>query len=201
MMKQASTPTPYWDYEWDYTMGKLEEQPGFNVDISGTASTTMVTDGEKFVSNSNAYCQVYIPSSGVQGANRYMNNGYGVLEVEFYGKFNKSNGAHNFRITAAQSSSKRVTLCQSGTSLKWRIFDANTPGNGTAIASCSDGNYKVKIVFKDTVADIYINDVLVKANQSTSTTVYGSSNSVMHQNGGGSSYYAKLKSFKIHQGQ
>lgn len=204
MMQAASK--PYWDFEWDYTMGKLEEQPGWSSSVSGTASSTMTSTGEKFVSNNSSYYNVWMTSAGVQGANRFFTSGYGTLEVVFSGKYNMpTNGANNFRITAAiNSSTKRVTLIQAGPSnnFKWRVLDNNTPANCTAIASCSNNTkYKVKIVMKDTVADIYINDVLVKADQSTADSLYGTSNNVMHQNGGGSTNYAILESLKIHQGQ
>ena len=193
---------PYWDFEWDYTMGKLEEQPGWSVSSSGTVSSTMTSTGEKLTADNNAYIQPYMQSAGVQAANRYMANGYGVLEMTFYGSFYKSSGAANLRITAAASSTKRVTIMQSGATLssfRWRVFDNSSPSQGTELAACSDGTYKVRIVFKDTVADIYINDELVKANQSTSTSVYGTSNCVMQQNS--RTGYSILKSFKIHQGQ
>lgn len=203
MMRAASQ--PYWDFEWDYTMGKLEEQPGWTSVVNGTASTTLVENGEKFASNNNSTFTVYPVSGGVCDNVRHFTSGYGTMEIVISGKFYKpTNGVNNFRISAPISSDKRLTLIQAGPSsdFKWRVLDNATPKNCTAIAPCADNvKYKVKIVMKDTVADIYINDVLVKANQSTSATIYGNLIQAMHQNGGGSSYYTILESLKIHQGQ
>ena len=197
MMQMATPPVPYWDYEWDYTKGKLEEQTGWSYTILRTASSEMVSDGEKLLAPSNnSYINLYMPEGN---PNRSFSSGYGTLEVKCYGVWWNNNYAVNLRITAAISSTKRVTLFVFGN--QWRIFDNATKANCTVLQSASNNTkYTIKIVMKDTVADIYINGTLVAANVSTSSTVYGSSNSVMQQNSESANRYGVIQYFKLKHG-
>lgn len=185
-----------WDYEWDYTMGKLEEQEGWGVDKSGTGSTSMITNGEKFITSSNSYYQIYPVSAGIHGNLRQFDNGYGILEAVVYGVFNS--GSPNLRITAKKSATERVTLLQHAG--KWKVWDATNATNCTVLTDAVNNvEYTARIVFKNTVADIYINGVLVLADYDVTKTKYGGSNGPMHQNGG-NNYYGVLKSLKIKLG-
>ena len=198
-MQMAATPAETWDFEWDYTQGKLEDQTGWAIDKSGTASSSLISTGEKITTLNSSYFQIYPRSDGIHAdLRRFDTNGYGVVEASASGYFSTGN-VPNLRITAAASTTKRVTLypCNG----KWRVMDNNTITAGTAIADYADNTeYTIRIVLKDTTADIYINGTLVKADQSTATTLYGGINSPMGQNMG-SGRYAVLKSFKIKKGR
>lgn len=202
MMRQAAAPTPYWDYEWDVSKGLMESQSGWGLDSSGTGGTALVSDGEKIWTNNSAYRQPYISSSGEMSNLRTMPNGYGTLEVVCYGKWYNTTGknARNLRITAAESSSYRVTIYPFNG--KWRLMKNPSGDTNTAIADCANNTeYTIRIVMKHETADIYINGEKVQSDIDTTQFAAGPSNSVMSQNGGGSSYYGVVKSFKIHLGQ
>ncbi|MBR4636738.1 MAG: hypothetical protein IKO51_10340 [Clostridia bacterium] len=198
MLAQAGA-AEQWDFKWDYTMGKLEEQTGWTASVSGSGSTSLTANGEEFVTATGSYLQVGPGSNHPQASalRRFTENGYGVVEAVMYGSFSPT-GA-NLRITAAASNQKRITLFQYGG--KWKLYDNNSIVACSVLADAvNNTEYKVRIVFKDTAADIYINGELAAADLDTSKTVYGSTNSVMHQNGG-SGYYAVLKSLKIKCGR
>lgn len=189
------TVTQYWDVSWDYTQGKLESQTGWTSIISGTASSSLESDGEKLIANTNSSITLSIDQNGSLAQYRTFDTGYGTFEVVCYGKWGSS---QNVRITSAISSTKRMTVypCSS----KWRIMDSDQSNAGTPIADAfDDTEYTVRIVMKDTTADIYINNTKVASNVSTGDTLYGLSNFVMFQNGG-SGKYAVVKSVKIHMG-
>lgn len=189
---------PYWDYVWDYTMGKLEEQPGWALDGSGTSS--IIGDGEK-ISTTSSYFQPYMKSNGIYSNLRYMPNGYGTMEVICYGVWNNSGNAKNLRITLGESSSNRVTLFPYNG--KWRLLKNSTSSNSanTAIADAANNTlYTIRIVLKGTSHDIYINGTKVQSNITGTGFYAGGSAGVMHQNGGSSSYYAVVRSLKIHAG-
>ena len=76
MVQEASS---YWDYEWDYTMGKLEEQTGLSLDHSGTGGSSLISDGEKITTNSGAFFQPYFTSGGIHSNLRTMPDGYGTM--------------------------------------------------------------------------------------------------------------------------
>ena len=196
----AVKPVETWDFEWDYTMGKLEDQTGWGTDKSGSGTSAIIADGEKIYTGGNSYYQIYIGSDGSLASLRNFTSGYGVMEVVMRGKYNSAKT--NLRITAAVSSTKRVTLFQHNG--EWRVMDHQQIADCTPIAdAANDTEYKVRIELKDTVADIYLNDVLIKADQDTSATLYGTSNCIMHQNGNdntGTNYYVVVKSLKIKQG-
>ena len=198
MVQRASS---YWDYEWDYTMGKLESQEGFTTDKSGTYGSSIISDGEKIYTGSSSYYQIYASGSGIHSNLRYMPNGYGTMEVVCYGKWYNSTGisARNLRITLSESSSYRVTIYPFNG--KWRLLKKTSGDSNTAIADAADNTeYTVRIVLKHDVADIYINGEKVQSNISTTQFGAGGSSGVMHQNGRSSSYYCVLKSLKIHLG-
>ena len=202
VMAQADALDSYWDYEWDYTMGKLETQEGFTTDKSGTGGSSLVSDGEKIYTNNNSYYQILASSSGIHSNLRYMPDGYGTLEVVCYGKWYNSTGkgARNLRITLSESSSYRMTIFPWNG--KWRLLKAyGDSSSNTEIANAANGTiYTVRIVLKHDVADIYINGDKVCSNIATTDIYAGGSSGVMSQNGGGSSYYAVIKSVKFHLG-
>lgn len=201
ILAQAGT-AEQWDFEWDYTMGKLEDMAGWTGYVSrGTGSSVMTESGEKLCTGAGPTQDgsQYIISPQSTNALYSFSNGYGVIEVVTSGVYYPTN-AENLRITAFASSSKRIGLLQSNG--KWRILNTSLVQNCTPIADVVDNiEYKVRIVFKDVTADIYINDVLVKADFSTSATLYGSMNSLVHQNGHGPDYYAVIRSYRIKNGR
>lgn len=203
MMAQADAPASYWDYEWDYTMGKLEEQPGLSVDKSGTGSSSLISDGEKITTNSSAYFQPYFTSSGIHSNLRTMPDGYGTIEVVCYGVWNNSTSGtrNNLRVTASQSSTNRITIFVFNG--KWRLLKHSTTTHASNVAIADAANnteYTIRIVMKGSAHDIYINGDKVQSDIVGTGFAAGGSNSIMHQNGGGSSYYAVIKSLKIHLG-
>lgn len=191
MMEQAAES---WDYEWDYSNGKLEEQTGWKVSINRTASSEMISDGEKLLApTNNSYIQIYMPS---ENSNRLFTSGYGTLEVTCYGKWWDNNDAVNLRITAAVSGTKRITLFIFNG--QWRIYDNATKANCTVLRNAvNNTRYTIKIVMRDTVADVYINDVLAVSDFGTDATLYGGINQVMGQNFGGPHNYAVIQSLKL----
>lgn len=204
ILQSAPSPTPYWDYEWDYTMGKLDAQTGWATDSSGTSSSTLISDGEKFTANNSSFYQAYIVNGGDLTSLRKFTDGYGTIEVVCYGVWNNATSGTrtNLRIHAVKDSTNR--LCVFPANGKWRLYKASGANTSqtanTAIANCSNNTeYTVKIVLRDTVADVYINGTKV-VDSVEATAAAGASNGILYQNGGGSSYYGVIKSLKIHNG-
>ena len=188
------TVTAYWDYAWDYSMGKLEDQSGWHTD--GTGTTELISDGEKISVGSSAYYQILMDNDNPY---KYMPDGYGTLEVDCYGVFNTGNGVQNLRITAAKDSTTRLTLIQNKG--KWKLLKNATPNSAdnTVLADCVDNTaYKVRIVLKGTTADVYLNGEKVASNVSA-TAAGGFNNTVMQQNSG-SGKYGVIQTFKVHLG-
>lgn len=205
MMQTTPIPSPYWDYEWDYTMGKLESQTGWSTDKSGTSSSSIISDGEKFTANNSSYYQPYIVSGGDLTSLRRFTDGYGTIEVVCYGVWNNSTSGnrYNLRIQAVKDTTNRLVVFPANG--KWRLMkvsNANSSNSSnTVIANASNNTeYTVRIVLRNTVADVYINGTKV-AEGVTASAAAGSSNGILYQNGGGSSYYGVIKSLKIHLGQ
>ena len=191
------TVTNYWTYEWDYTQGKLEEQTGWNTDTSGTTSSTMISDGQKLTANGNSFYQI-LPQSGQ--AIKTMSDGYGTIEVECYGVWSTGTTAQNLRISAVKDTTNRLSVYVNGN--KWRLLYNATPSSSenTVIADAVDNTlYKVRIVLKGTVADVYINDAKVATNVSATSNATAS-NSIMQVNATSDSYYSVVKSLKIRVG-
>jgi len=187
-------PLSEWDYEWDYTKGKLEEQTGWSYTISKTAYSEIISDGEKLIASSNnSYINLYALTGQ---ANRFFTSGYGVLEVVCYGVWWNNSDAVNLRVTAAVSGTKRITLFVFNN--QWRIYDNSTKANCTVLLNAIDNTkYTIRIVVRATVADVYINNVLAISDFSMDSTIWGSSNSVMGQNFGSARCYGVIQSLKL----
>lgn len=191
------TVTQYWDYQWDYTMGKLEEQDGWSADQSGTYTSEIISDGQKFTAASSSYIQPFISSSGALSALRTFSSGYGTFEIVAYGYYPAAQ--QNLRITVAKDSSTRITIMSY--SAKWRLYKNSTissSSNTVLTDATKDTTYTIRIVLKGTTADIYINGAKV-ASDIEATAAAGTNNSFMLQNAGANGY-AVVKSLKIHSG-
>ena len=191
------TVTKFWTFEWDYSMGKLESQTDWNSEVGGTASSSLVTSGERFISNESGtnYIQVF-PIAG--NPLKTMADGKGTVQITFVGNIGTGN-VHNFRMSTAKDATQRMQiLIAQG---KFRVFSNSTPSSCQAIADYANGvEYTVKMVLRQTVADIYINGVLVGDGIQASIVVGGQSNYLMAQNLG-SGHYIDLKSYKIRLGE
>ncbi len=201
MMAAASGGPSYWDFEWDYSMGKLEEQSGWTYAKSGTAASSLISDGEKvYANNSGAYFQI-----NPQDDNPILNmpNGYGTLEVTCYGKFYNSTGkgTRNARIfVAGDTASGNSRIQVYAFNGKWRI-NAAAGDNNPAIADASNNTvYTIRIALKGSAADIYVNNVLCVEDYDLSSLSTGSKSALQVYSAGGSSYYTVWQSLKIHLG-
>lgn len=182
----------FWDFRWDYTQGKLEDQDGWTTDVN-TGSSELVDGAERLTCGiNNNYYQIFPAQDSPV---RNMANGYGILEVVFVGQLNMSSiSSGGFRLTAAESSSNRIGVNEAKN--KFRIRDASAVTAGTAIADYTNGTeYTVRLVMKGTTVDIYINGTLVAEN-TTPISQSGGVNSVFVDNLG-SGYYVDLKSLKL----
>ena len=194
------TVTKYWDFEWDYTQGKLEELTDWQAETSGTVSSTMVSDGQKLTAASSSYIELYPLGNGVDAALRLMPNGYGTLEVECYGTYN--NNGNNLRITAAKDTTNRVTL--QSYDKKWRLMKNTTVSSSanTVIADAPANTIQtIRILLKNTTADIFVNGVKVASDIVTTGFSSGTINNLMFQNGGtASSNYEVIRAYRIRLG-
>lgn len=191
--------TAYWDYEWDYSMGKLEEQTGWELSKSSSgASTSLTATAERFTSDgATKYLQPHITTGGSLSALMYMTNGLGVIQITFVGHLNSS-VANTLDLMAVENDTNRVRVfAHAG---KWKIRDYSAAANCTAIGNYSnDTEYTCKLVCKGTKADFYVNGTVMASDISMSLSVSGTQNCIIF-NGGGSSYYADLKSLKLKVG-
>lgn len=188
----------YWDYEWDYTMGKLEDQDGWTVDSSG-GSTTLISDSEHFTTPANTYYQIHLRSEGSLASVRKMPDGVGVIEISFRGHFNHDGTTNkNIQLCAVGSTTNRIAII--ATKNKFRIFDSNNIAACTAIGDYEDDtDYILKIVCKGVTADVYVNGEKIGSDVSMSTSQSGTSNNIMAHNLG-TGYYFDLKYLKIRVG-
>lgn len=187
-----------WDFQWDYTQGKLEDVSGVSVNKNG-GSSSLTSNAERFtVPTGGKYYQIYFPSGGALDSVRTMTNGKGVLEVTFVGHISSVLTSSNIRMTAAESSTKRIVIFPSYN--KFKVYDNSSVNNCTAIGDyANDTEYVVRIVYKGTTADVYVNGSLIKTNVSTGISVAGTSNCLLFQNIG-DGYYVDLKSLRIRVG-
>ena len=188
---------PEWDFEWDYSMGKLEEQTGWAIDTLGTTSSTLQSNGQKVTAaGTNSYYQIYPSREGNLAWLRTMPNGIGVIECEVYIHLVNTNH-QNCRINIVESSSNRFCIYQAAG--KWRKMDNNAMQSGTAIADFTNNTTTiVRLEMNGSSVNVYLNNSLA-GTISTSGTLYGSSNSIMPQNMG--TGYIILKTFKLRVGR
>ena len=188
-----------WDFAWDYTQGKLEDIDGVSVDKNG-GSSSLTSNAERFtVPTGGKYYQIYFPSGGALDSIRTMTNGKGVLEIVFTGHLSSLLTSTNLRITAAESSSRRIVIFPSYN--KFKVYDNSSAQNCTAVGDYSnDTEYKVRIVFKGSTADVYVNNAIMASNISTGISVAGGSNGLLFQNIG-DGYYIDLKALRIKVGR
>ena len=190
-----------WDYAWDYSMGKLEEQTGWYTDKSSSGiSSSIVTGGEKIAQTTgDRYIQFLINSGGSLASVRYMTTGYGVVECIMSGNHPEASVTNGrFRVAAVKDTSCRISLIDD--SGKWRIRNNATASLCTPVADfVNNTEYKIRLVLKNTTADVYINDTLVVEDVDTSTVTSDGSNSmiVMPGYGSGEDYNVILKAFRI----
>ena len=189
-----------WDFKWDYTMGRLEDQAGLHTDVSGTGGSSMTTDGEKIWSGNTAsnYYQILFDNDSPY---KYMPNGYGTIELVCYSVLRNDGNGNSLRLTCAENATNRLTLLQNDH--KWKLMKNSDPtsSSNTTLASITDNTPQtVRIVQKGTKADVFINGTQVATNIDA-TSAAGTSNNIMHQNGGGSQYYSVLQSLKIKLGE
>lgn len=186
-----------WDFQWDYTQGKLENISGVSVNATG-GSSSLTSNAERFtVPTDGKYYQIYFPSGGALDSVRTMTNGKGVLEVTFVGHISSVSTSTNIRMTAAESSTTRIVIFPSAN--KFKVYDNSFINRCTAISDyVNDTEYVVRIVYKGTTADVYVNGELI-TNVSTDISVAGTSNCLLFQNIG-EGYYVDLKSFRIRVG-
>lgn len=200
MLRRWQT-TPYWDFEWDYTQGKLENISGWATDITTGYGTSIISDGEKFQgNNTSGYAQLYAASNGQCANVRRMINGIGAMEVTFYCNYRSTD--NNFRFTIRNDDDnniKRITVFQNNGKL--RVFDNYTNSNCTAIGDFTNNTvYTLRLEMDGTNNKAYIDGSLVY--NSTTQSVYGGSNGPFWQQGntGGSAYYGVLQSLKLKSG-
>ena len=146
MMVEAGSgpsPTPEWDYEWDYTKGLLNSDGWTRTTSSGSPSATITSDYLDLYGSSTNYYNFTYPESCT----------IGVMEAEIYSANNAQiqirfgNGEYGVGVRLQTSSNyKGIYL---GSALTTKIVSAST-----------DTKYKIKMVLKGTTADIYVNDVL-----------------------------------------
>lgn len=183
------TVTKYWDFEWTYADGLIENTEYWIKSSGSTGTTSMVSDGEKIVGGNPGYTQLYPNGAPFM----YMTNGYGVMEFTVYGKWDVLPTVAVFTVNTGNSEKTR-RICLKVLAGKWCLRDTNGTPIGDAL---TDTVYTVRIELKGTVGDIYINGTLVAGNVDTSTMTTGGANSVTvneHQT------YTVLQSMKIKSG-
>lgn len=185
-----------WDFQWDYSKGKLEDQPGWEKVVSGSASSTMTSDGERFstAGSHSDYCIVRPQSSSPL---RTMTGGLGIMEVTFFG--NIATGINeNFEIRVVESASKRISTAITGTQGRLNITVQDR--NETIICPFeSNIVYTVRVEMKASGADVYVNGVIKLSDFSLSASLYGAYNGVLAIGLGNNSL--TLKALKIKAGR
>ena len=186
-----------WDFQWDYSKGKLEDQPGWEKVVSGSASSTMTSDGERF-STAGSSSDYYIVRPQSSSPLRTMTGGLGVMEVTFSGNIATGTKVTNFEIRAVESASKRIGTAITDT--QGRINITVRDRNGTIICQFeSNVVYTVRVEMKASGADVYVNGVKKLSDFSLSASLYGAYNGVVAIGLGNNSL--TLKALKIKAGR
>lgn len=195
------TVTAYWDFEWDYTMGKIEEQTGWLLDKSSSgASSSLTGSAERIVtSSSGSYFQCYINPDGVYAALRNFADGRGVLECTFVGHYSTAADYTNLELRAVNTTTNRVAICINK-NMKFVLETNSSPASSLVLADfVNDTEYTARIVCKGTTADLYLNGTLAYSDIDMSSAIYGAHTCLMLQRQG-SGFYTDLKAVKIKAG-
>ena len=198
MMLQSGGAEKAWDYEWDYSMGLLEDN-GWTKTTSGTATSSMSENGQKLTSAMNSYVRFENPHFSTMDV--------GVLEVRLSAKYLDGSGTQNFRISLSNGSNgvqvyaNRATVSGStGRGLK--LLDNAIIHKGTLLAPFESGSeHTIRVELNHTTGAVYMDGTLLNANVNVSSMLYCSATRIWSQNQVGNDSETIIKSVKIRKGR
>ena len=191
-----------WDYEWDYSMGLLENN-GWAKTVSGSAASSMIDSGQKLTSAYGAYVRLAAPS-------QYLTMNSGIIEVRAVCSYQigstdaTGGGCQNLRIGLSNGTNGIATVVNGSTrsgatqiGLKLMNASSGNPSAATHVAPWVSGEeHTIRLVLNNGVADVFVDGALKMDNIGSSTIYYTTMTAVWSQsqlNGETILKYVKLK--------
>lgn len=184
----------YWNFEWDYSMGRLEDQQYWHADIAGTCSSTLEENGQKLVAAALSGRNISIVPAD---ADYYrIINGKGTIEaVASLHETASTTVGFKLGIGPANGVERAGGIL---TTTAGQMFNTYIGSTETPIISVqNDRDYTFRLVMDGNVGYVYLDGQLVKTIEAPADTVYAGRCQVGWQNGG-SGNYCLLKSVKIY---
>lgn len=193
-MLQSGGAEETWDYEWDYSMGLLEDN-GWTKTISGTATSSMSENGQKLTSAFNSYVRLDNPNFSTMDV--------GVLEVRLSAKYSTGSVYQNFRISLSNGSNGVQVYANAGsTGIGLKLLDNAAPAKGTLLAPFESGSeHTIRVELNHTTGAVYMDGTLLNANVDVSTMLYCVATRIWSQNQAGNDSKTIIKSVKIRKGR
>jgi len=176
-----------WDLEWDYTMGLLENN-GWTKESSGTAPSSMVTEGQRIQSAMNSWIRLNPPSaytaitSGIMevvASCTYMTGIPGSQPVAT---------SQNLRLCLSNGANGIHTLVNGGdggasTGIGLKIMDNGTPYLCTLISPWVSGaEHTVRLILNNGIGEVWVDGVKVVGSVDASSILYASATRIWSQN-------------------
>lgn len=171
-----------WDYEWDASKG-LPNNNGFTKATSG-GSVSLASTYLQFNGTSSSYTSYVWPTDYLTG----------VIEAELYSSSQAQmrlyfgNGTYGVGIRLQTSSNYKGVYW--GTSVSTKLVSAS-----------ADTKYKVRLVLKGDVADVYVNDVIKATDKSVTDLTNCAHITVWGGGSGSATQKSRLYSLKMKFGR